>query len=107
MQFPSPVSVAWLAEFLQAELVGNTNGHATGINEIHRVENGDLVFVDHPKYYDKCIQSAATFIIINKSVDCPTEKALLVCENPFEAYLKIVKHFRPFEAAPKSISDSA
>ena len=64
MKFPSPYLVGRLAEFIGAELVGNTAGHATGINEIHKVEEGDIVFVDHPKYYDKCIQSAASFIII-------------------------------------------
>jgi UDP-3-O-[3-hydroxymyristoyl] glucosamine N-acyltransferase len=107
MKFPSPVPLQWLAEFLGAELTGNKSGQATGINEIHKVEQGDLVFVDHPKYYDTCIHSAASFIIINKVVDCPPEKALLVVDQPFEAYLKIVKHFRPFEPAEKSISDSA
>ncbi|MBS1948353.1 MAG: UDP-3-O-(3-hydroxymyristoyl)glucosamine N-acyltransferase [Bacteroidetes bacterium] len=107
MKFPSPVAVQWIADFLGAELIGNENGIVTGINEIHKVERGDLVFVDHPKYYDKCIQSAATFIIINKKANCPEGKALLVCESPFEAYLKIVRHFRPFEPATKSISSSA
>lgn len=107
MKFPSPVSVQWLTDFLGAELIGNRNGQATGINEIHKVENGDLVFVDHPKYYDKCIQSAASFIIINKAVTCPDGKALLIVDQPFEAYQKIVTHFRPFEPAVKMISDSA
>jgi UDP-3-O-[3-hydroxymyristoyl] glucosamine N-acyltransferase len=107
MRFPSPVSIEWMANFLDAELVGDKNGHATGINEIHRVEEGDLVFVDHPKYYDKCIQSKASFIIINKAVAIPAGKALLVVKDPFEAYLTIVRHFRPFEPATKSISDSA
>jgi len=108
MQFPSPVSVQWLAEFLGAELVGNPNGQATGINEIHKVEKGDLVFVDHPKYYDKCLKSEASFIIINNSsVTIPEGKALLVVDNPFEAYSKIIQHFRPFEPAFKMISDSA
>ena len=107
MKFPSPVPLSWLAEFLGATLSGNKEGHATGINEIHKVEQGDLVFVDHPKYYDICIQSAASFIIINKMIDCPPEKALLVVDLPFEAYLKIVRHFRPFEPAVKNISDSA
>ena len=107
MQFPSPVSVQWLAEFINAKLVGNTTGNATGINELHKVENGDLVFVDHPKYYDKCINSAASFIIINKEVIIPEGKALLIVDNPFEAYCKIVNHFRPFEPAKKMISDTA
>ena len=97
MQFPSPVSLQWIAEFINAKLVGNTNEPATGINEIHKVEKGDLVFVDHPKYYDKCLNSAASFIIINKETNVPEGKALLIVENPFEAYCKIVNHFRPFE----------
>ncbi len=107
MQFPSPVSLQWIADFINAKLVGNSNDTATGINEIHKVEKGDLVFVDHPKYYDKCLNSAASFIIINKETNVPEGKALLIVENPFEAYCKIANHFRPFEPAYKMISDSA
>lgn len=107
MQFPSPVSVKWIAELINAKLLGHVEGQATGINEIHKVEPGDLVFVDHPKYYDKCINSAASFIIINKETDCPDGKALLVVDSPFDAYCTIVNHFRPFEPANKSISDTA
>ena len=107
MQFPSPVSVQWLAEFLGAELLGDVKGQATGINEIHKVEKGDLVFVDHPKYYETCLRSAASYIIINKPVEVPPGKALLVVDTPFDAYLKIVRHFRPFEPQTKMISDSA
>jgi len=108
MKFPSPVSLQWLSELIDAELTGNTNAHAIGINEIHKVEEGDIAFVDHPKYYDKCLNSAASFIIINtKDVVIPTGKALLVTAQPFEAYLKIVEHFRPFIPYTKSISDTA
>ena len=107
MQFPSPVSLQWIAEFINAKLVGNPNDLATGINEIHKVEKGDLVFVDHPKYYDKCLNSEASFIIINKETNVPEGKAILIVENPFEAYCKIANHFRPFEASTKMISDSA
>ncbi|HNF43780.1 MAG TPA: LpxD N-terminal domain-containing protein, partial [Ferruginibacter sp.] len=107
MQFPAPVSLTWIAELIQAKLVGNTQAQATGINEIHKVEKGDLVFVDHPKYYNKCLNSAASFIIINKETEVPEGKALLIVENPFEAYCRIVQHFRPFEPATKLISDSA
>ena len=107
MKFPSPVSVQWIAELIGATVTGNKNGQATGINELHKVEEGDLVFVDHPKYYDTCINSAATFIIINKETTVPEGKALLVCEEPFEAYLKIVRHFRPFSPSNQIISDTA
>ena len=107
MKFPTPVPAKWFAEFLSAELIGNAEANATGINEIHKVEEGDIVFVDHPKYYNKCLQSPASFIIINSIVECPAGKTLLVVEEPFEAYLKIVRKFRPFEEATKMISETA
>lgn len=107
MKFPSPVSVQWVADFIGAKLIGNRDGFATGLNEIHKVEPGDIVFVDHPKYYDKCLHSAAQFIIINQETAVPEGKAILVCNEPFEAYLQLVRHFRPFQPSDKMISDTA
>jgi UDP-3-O-[3-hydroxymyristoyl] glucosamine N-acyltransferase len=107
MRFKKPVSVSVIAGLINAKLIGNTAAAATGINEIHKVEKGDIVFTDHPKYYDICIQSAATVIIINKEVDCPEGKTLLLVNDPFEAYLKLVNHFRPFTPSMKMISDTA
>lgn len=107
MKFPAPVSIEWLATFIDAKVEGNLHGSATGINEIHKVESGDLVFVDHPKYYTTCLNSAASFIIINQSVEVPTGKALLIVAEPFEAYLKIVAHFAPVIPQESMISASA
>jgi len=107
MHFEKAVLVTWIAEFIGAKIIGNNTGEVTGINEIHKVEQGDVVFVDHPKYYDACIHSAATFIIINREMACPPGKALLIVEDPFEAYLKLVDHFRPFAPSMKMISDSS
>ncbi|MBC7946977.1 MAG: UDP-3-O-(3-hydroxymyristoyl)glucosamine N-acyltransferase [Chitinophagaceae bacterium] len=107
MRFSAPVPLQELARLIKANLIGNTQASATGINELNRVEKGDLAFVDHPKYYEKCINSAASFIIINKKLDFPKEKALLIVENPFEAYLAIVDHYRPFRPSTKMISDTS
>lgn len=107
MRFEQPVPLTEIAKLINAELIGNTNAAATGINEIHKVEKGDLVFVDHPKYYETCIQSAASFIIINKVTTFPEGKALLVTADPFEAYQTIVSHYRPFSPSMKLLSDSS
>lgn len=108
MKFPAPVAVRWIADLIGAEVLGDAESFATGINEIHRVESGDFCFVDHPKYYDKCLNSAASFIIINtKEVSIPKGKTLLVTNDPFEAYLKIANHFRPFVPAEQAISASS
>lgn len=107
MKFPNPITVRDVANLIHANVIGDEQALATGINEIHRVENGDLAFVDHPKYYDKCLRSAASFIIIDREVANTYGKTILVCEHPFEAYLAIVKHFRPFVASHNAVSDSA
>jgi len=107
MHFENPVPVTTIAQLIGAEVTGNTNGEVTGINEIHKVEAGDLVFVDHPKYYDKCINSNASFIIINKKMHVPEGKALLIVDDPFEAYLKLVNFYCPFTPSMKMISESA
>ncbi len=107
MKFPSPVSVQWIAKLIDATLYGSPDAMCTGINEIHKVEKGDLVFVDHPKYYKTCFASAASFIIIDQFTEHPEGKTLLVVAEPFEAYLKIVRHFRPFVAASTLVDASA
>ncbi|MEO6219818.1 MAG: UDP-3-O-(3-hydroxymyristoyl)glucosamine N-acyltransferase [Ginsengibacter sp.] len=107
MKFPSPVSAQWISQFINAEIAGNKNSSATGINEIHKVSEGDIVFVDHPKYYDTCFNSAATFVIINKKTSAPAEKTLFIVDDPFEAYSKIVNHFLPFSPSHKMISDTS
>jgi len=107
MQFPSPVSARWIASFINAEIAGNADSSATGINEIHKVNNGDIVFVDHPKYYDKALQSAATIVLINKEVECPEGKALLISDDPFRDFNILTKHFKPFQFANVAIAASA
>lgn len=107
MELKKPVDVRVIADLINAELIGSSNGKITGINELHKVKKGDLAFVDHPKYYDKCINSAASFIIINKKMNCPDGKALLIVDDPFEAYLKVINHFHPFNPSAKVVSDTA
>ncbi len=96
-----------IATLLGRDFVGNPNHLVTGINEIHRVELGDLSFVDHPKYYNKALQSAATTLLINQKMDCPEGKGLIFSDTPFDDYNFLTKYFRPFQAALAQIAPSA
>ena len=107
MNFKKPQTLEGIAAILNCEYVGHVDFPVLGLNEIHVVRPGDIVFVDHPKYYDKALNSAATTIIINKEVVCPEGKSLLISEDPFRDFNKITKHFNPFIASRKSISDTA
>lgn len=95
MKLKQAITLKEAALFLNCEFIGNPEHLILGINEIHQVEVGDLVFVDHPKYYDKALKSAATTIIIDKKVDCPEGKGLLISEFPFDDYNKLTKHYDP------------
>lgn len=107
MKFPKTHSLKEIAQIIGSEFVGDENFPVQGMNEIHVVESGDIVFVDHPKYYDKALQSAATIVLINKQVDCPEGKALLISDDPFRDFNKLTNHFRPFNYSNVSISSSA
>jgi UDP-3-O-[3-hydroxymyristoyl] glucosamine N-acyltransferase len=107
MKFPAPHTVKQLSDLLNARFIGDPGFLVTGINEIHMVERGDLTFVDHPKYYEKALNSNATTILINKEVEAPAGKALIISEKPFDDYVFLAKSFRPFEPAVAAVSPSA
>lgn len=107
MKFPRIYNLKEIAEIINTKYVGDENFPVHGINEIHRVEIGDIVFVDHPKYYDKALQSAATIVLINKEVECPEGKALLISDDPFRDFVKIGQYFNSFKSSNQSISPSA
>lgn len=107
MKFPTPQTLENIAVIIGSDYVGEPNFPVFGMNEIHVVQPGDIVFVDHPKYYDKALESQATVILINKKVDCPVGKALLVSDDPFRDFNKLTHYFKPFQSANRAISDSA
>ncbi|CAM4235930.1 UDP-3-O-(3-hydroxymyristoyl)glucosamine N-acyltransferase [Flavobacterium terrigena] len=107
MKFNKTYTLKQIAEIINSKYIGTDDFPVHGMNEIHVVEPGDIVFVDHPKYYDKALQSAATIVLINKEVECPEGKALLISDDPFRDFNVLTKHFRPFVSANLSIAESA
>ena len=107
MKFTNAQTLQEIATIINCQFVGDANFAVLGMNEIHVVEPGDIVFVDHPKYYDKALQSAATIVLINKNVDCPQGKALLISDDPFRDFNKLTNYFKPFQASNISVSASA
>ena len=107
MKFPKPHTLKQIASLIDCEFKGSEDFEILGINEIHVVEPGDIVFVDHPKYYDKALESAATIVLINKDVNCPEGKALLISDDPFRDFNKITTHFKPFRSSNSAVADNA
>lgn len=107
MKYPTPQKLAEIAQIIDAEYVGPADFEVLGQNEIHVVEPGDIVFVDHPKYYDKALASNATIVLINKKVECPKGKALLISDDPFRDFNILTKKFSPFIASTAQIDKTA
>ncbi len=107
MKFAKPQTLKAIADLLDCEYVGDAKFPVLGMNEIHVVQPGDIVFVDHPKYYNKALESNATIILINKVVTCPPGKALLISDDPFRDFNKLTHHFNPFEPARAAIAESS
>ena len=98
MKLERPYTLDEICNIVHCKFIGDANHRITGINEIHMVVPGDIVFVDHPKYYDKALKSAATTIIIDKEVDCPEGKALIINDKPFDVFNQLTQYFRPLKS---------
>ena len=107
MRFPQPYTLEQIATIINAKYVGAKDFPVLGMNEIHVVQAGDIVFVDHPKYYEKALHSKATIVLINKEVECPEGKALLISDDPFRDFNKLTDFFKPFQKATTLIAPSA
>lgn len=107
MKFPKPIPIKEIASQINAKIIGDDSILATGINEIHQVEEGDITFVDVKKYFEKSLNSKASIIILNEKTKCPPGKTLLLCDQPFEAYNNLVLAYRPYRPLITNISPDA
>jgi UDP-3-O-[3-hydroxymyristoyl] glucosamine N-acyltransferase len=105
MKLNTPHTLKEIADLIKCEFVGDPNHVVTGINEIHVVVPGDLVFVDHPKYYQKALNSAATTILIDQKVECPEGKGLIISKAPFDDFNRLTRHFSPFKPQAQAIGE--
>lgn len=106
MRFQTPQKLKTIANLIGAKFVGPEDFEILGTNEIHRVQNGEIVFVNHPKYYDKALNSQATIILIDKEVECPEGKALLISEDPFRDFNKINTYFTKIYSFTEDLNDT-
>ena len=106
MTFEQPQTLRKIAEIIGARFIGDENFPVFGTNEIHMVREGDIVFVNHPKYYDKALNSNATIILIDKEVECPKGTVLLVSDDPFRDFNKINTYFTKISNFKENIDDA-
>ena len=107
MKFEKSIRLKDLAQHLECEFDGDPELEITGINEIHVVEEGEITFVDHPKYYDMALKCPASVVIIDKKVERPADKNLIYTADPFTKFKQIIVERISFVPATHSISSTA
>lgn len=107
MKFPNPIPVSEIAERFSAKLIGDASIMVSGVNEIHKVGEGDLTFSDIEKYFKRALQSNATVIVLNQPTECPEGKALLIVDDPWTVYNTLIEDLRPFRPIKDMIDPSA
>src|ERR1043165_2064947 len=107
MKLKEPIAARQIAEWTNCEITGDETALVKGLNEIHNVEEGDITFVDHEKYYEYTLKSKATFIIINKKMEAVPGKVLLYTPQPFVAYNSLAQRFKPELRPQKNIGVTA
>lgn len=107
MKLKQAVSVQDLAWYVGARLIGSADIQVTHISDIHRIQKDSLIFVDNPTYYSRAIYSSASAVLLKEELECPSDKALLVVKDPFEAYNALAKYFSPFRPISQLQSPNA
>jgi UDP-3-O-[3-hydroxymyristoyl] glucosamine N-acyltransferase len=109
MKFKTPLTLDELLQIIGSKVIikGEQKIEITGINEIHSVQHGELSFVDHPKYYEKVLNSVAKVILINRDMDVPEGKTILISEDPLEDFLKVARHFVKFKPQKETVNPNA
>ncbi|MEJ6588639.1 MAG: LpxD N-terminal domain-containing protein [Crocinitomicaceae bacterium] len=95
MRFSSPKYIEDIAAHLKREFAGPKAHKVLGLSEINQVEKGDLIFVDHPKYFQKALLSNANTILINEKIDPPEGKAIIISDHPFDDYNQLTQFYFP------------
>ena len=106
MKFESPITASDLAYKLGGECIGDGNIQISGLNEIHRVETGDLTFCDNLKYIKSAFNSLAACVLVNERIDAPDDKVLILLDKPFDAFTNLSKGLRNFQATSSMVHES-
>lgn len=110
MRFLEPTSIKEIADFLGCEIKGDADLMLNGLNEIHTIYKNHIVLVDQSRHFKKASESDASVILAEHSKDFDTNKTLLISEQPFDDFNKLIVKYtdeRPWKnARPPKIGDS-
>lgn len=100
-------TLAELAQFLNAELIGEPNQLITGVAPLQAARPGCLSFLDNPRYAKYLANTQASVVIISPAFREACPVAALITANPYLAYAKVAGLFAPVKSVAPGIHPSA
>lgn len=96
-----------IAELVNGELKGDGFIEIKGVSSTDDAKEGDITFIDNPRFKDKVNQSGASCVITSFDVE-GANKPIIKCKNPSLALTKIIEGMFPYKINhPKGIDPTA
>jgi UDP-3-O-[3-hydroxymyristoyl] glucosamine N-acyltransferase len=95
-----------LADLVGGEIVGDETIEISGVMSIDEAKRGQITFVANPNYLKKVKETKASAVILS-SEPAGVTKPLLVTENPYLAYAKIVSLYYRRPRQPLGIASQS
>ncbi len=95
-----------LAELIEGRVVGDSQVEIRRIQTIDQAGEGDLTFLANPKYLPHLAACQASAIIISSGIDVEG-KNLLICDNPYLAFAKVLTALQPPASTSVGIMEGA
>jgi UDP-3-O-[3-hydroxymyristoyl] glucosamine N-acyltransferase len=89
------ISLDTIAGIVEGELKGDGSLEISGVGKIEDAREGDITFLANKKYLKYLEKSRATAVIVPMEIEEAGDKALIRVQNPYFAFLKMIRHFNP------------
>ena len=83
-----------IASLLGAELIGEGSLLISGVETLESAREGEVSFLSNPRYSEAMRRLKAGAICVERSLPLPPGKNFLLCDNPSEAFQKLLLFFR-------------
>ncbi len=98
-----------IAEFLNGEIVGNTEVKVNNVAKIEEAKAGTLAFLANPKYTKYIYTTDASIVLVNKDFE-PEDKisaTLIKVDNAYESFAKLLELAEQAKPVKQGISSLA
>ena len=100
-------SLGEIAAYLDAEVRGDSKLRITGLSTLHDAGDGQLAFLDNPKYTKQLATTKASAVILTPDNSVNFAGNCVIVAQPYLAYARISSWFDLSPVKPESIHPSA